>query len=138
MDLKTVRKKAKAILNALGLNDEELSILFVDDLKIAELNRAYRNKTGPTNVLSFSMREGEFGGVTPMLGDVVISADTALREAIEAGITFDERLSQLLVHGILHLVDYDHERSDNEARRMEDKSLELLRIIENNPGLAVF
>lgn len=138
MDLKTVRMKAKAILNALGLNDEELSILFVDDPQIAELNQAYRNKTGPTNVLSFAMREGEFGHVSPMLGDVVISADTARREADQAGITFDERLSQLLVHGILHLVDYDHERSEEAARLMEEKSMELLSLIEANPNLDVF
>lgn len=138
MDLAKIRKKAKAILSALGLNDDELSIMFVDDPQIAELNQTYRNKTGPTNVLSFSMREGEFGDLTPMLGDVVISADTAKREADEAGITFHERLSQLLVHGILHLVDYDHERSEDEARRMEDKSLELLRLIEPNRDLDVF
>lgn len=138
MDLAKIRKKTKAILNALGLHDDELSIVIVDDPQITELNQAYRKKTGPTNVLSFSMREGDFGNLTPMLGDVVISADTAQREAGEAGITFDERLSQLLVHGILHLVDYDHERSDHEARRMEDKSLELLRLIETNRDLNVF
>lgn len=133
-----IRKKAQVILNALGLHDDELSILIVDDPQIAEMNQAYRNKPGPTNVLSFSMREGEFGGITPLLGDVVISADTAKKEADDAKITLEERLSQLLVHGILHLVDYDHERSDDEARIMEEKSLELLRLIEKNPDLAFF
>lgn len=130
--------KAEAILSALGLNDDELSILIVDDADMAELNQTYRNKTGPTNVLSFSMREGEFGAITPLLGDVVISADTAKREADDAGITLAERLSQLLVHGILHLVDYDHERSEADALIMETKSLELLRLIEPNPNLDAF
>ena len=135
MDLTMIRTKAQAILNALGLIDDELSILIVDDPRIAELNESYRHKKGPTNVLSFSMREGDFGGITPLLGDVVISADTTQREAEEAGITFDERFSQLLIHGILHLVDFDHERSDQDAEIMEEKSIELLRLIEINPRL---
>ncbi|GAB6095927.1 rRNA maturation RNase YbeY [Desulfatiferula olefinivorans] len=138
VDLTKLGTKAEAILSALGLNDDELSILIVDDADMAELNQTYRNKTGPTNVLSFSMREGEFGAITPLLGDVVISADTAKREADDAGITLAERLSQLLVHGILHLVDYDHERSEADALIMETKSLELLRLIEPNPNLDAF
>lgn len=138
MDLTILGTKAEVILSALGLNDDELSILIVDDAEMAELNQTYRNKTGPTNVLSFSMREGEFGAITPLLGDVVISADTTRREADEAGITFSERLSQLLVHGILHLIDYDHERSEADATIMENKSRELLRLIESNPDLDVF
>lgn len=133
-----IDRKAEVILNALGFNDEELSILLIDDERMAALNEEYRGKTGPTNVLSFSMREGEFGDVTPLLGDVVISVETAFREAEEAGISLDERLSQLLVHGILHLVDYDHERSEADAEIMEEKSLELLRLIESNPQLPAF
>ena len=136
--MKKIQEKAQVILSALELNDDELSILIVDDPQIAEMNQTYRNKKGPTNVLSFPMREGEFGGITPLLGDVVISADTAQKEANDANISLDERISQLLVHGILHLVDYDHERSDNDARIMEEKSLELLRLIEKNPDLNVF
>jgi len=133
-----MQTKAEAILNALGFNDDELSILIVDDDEMSELNGQYRGKPGPTNVLSFSMQEGEFGGVTNLLGDVVISADTALKEAEEAGVTLEERLSQLLVHGILHLADYDHERSDEEADIMEKKSLELVKLIEKNPLLSAF
>lgn len=138
MDLTGIRKKAQVILNALGLLDDELSILIVDDPQIAELNHQYRNKSGPTNVLSFSMREGDFPDITPMLGDVVISAETAKREADEAGITFDERMTQLLVHGILHLAGMDHEMSDDDADAMEAKSLELVRMIESNSDLTAF
>ncbi len=133
-----IESKAAAILNALGFNDDELSVVIVDDTEMAGLNEQYRGKTGPTNVLSFSMREGEYGDVTPLLGDVVISVETAAKEAAEAGVTVEERLSQLLVHGILHLADYDHERSDDEADIMEKKSLELLKLIEKNPHLAAF
>ena len=84
------------------------------------------------------MREGEFAPVTPLLGDVVISADTAAREAADSGVTFEECLSQLLVHGILHLAGYDHETGGEDAREMEAKSLELVRLIETNPDLDFF
>lgn len=130
--------KGKAILNALGLHEEELSIVIIDDREMMELNREYRGKNAPTNVLSFSMRDGEFAQVTPLLGDVVISADTAAKEAADYGITLDERLTQLLVHGILHLAGYDHERGEEEARLMEAKSLELIRMLETNPDLDYF
>jgi len=122
----------------LGLHNEELSILIVDDKKIEQLNTEYRGKEKPTNVLSFPMRDGEPPYISPLLGDVVISADTTKKEADEAGITFEERFSQLLVHGILHLVGYDHERSDEDALTMEEKSLELVLSIEDNPALKAF
>lgn len=120
------------------LHNEELSILIVDDHKIEELNTEYRGKKKPTNVLSFPMRDGEPPYISPLLGDVVISADTAKKEADEAGITFEERISQLLVHGILHLIGYDHEISEKEALLMEEKSLELVLAVENNTDLTAF
>lgn len=98
------------------------------------LNRVYLQKDLPTNVISFSMQEGEFAAINPdMLGDIVISADTAAREAAEGGITFEERLVFLLLHGILHLTGYDHERSgEQEARLMEAKEQEMyLRLQES-------
>jgi probable rRNA maturation factor len=111
----------------------------MDDLQIKELNHSFRGIDRPTNVLSFPMQEGEFSDITPgLLGDVVISAQTAAREAQEAGITLDERMSQLLIHGILHLVGFDHETSKADADDMETKSCELLRLVEPNPDLAAF
>ncbi len=133
-----IRDKAQRILSALALHDEELSILIVDDSGIEKLNTEYRGKAKPTNVLSFPMREGEPPYISPLLGDVVISSETNEKEAVEAGITFDERFSQLLVHGILHLIGYDHELSDEDAAAMKEKSLEILIIIENNPELNAF
>jgi len=97
------------------------------------LNRNYLGKDRPTNVISFSMQEGEWGGVNPdLLGDVVISVDTTAREAQEAGVSFWERLVFLLMHGILHLAGYDHERSgEEEARRMEAKEQEIFALLKS-------
>jgi probable rRNA maturation factor len=117
----------------LGCPDEtELSVSIVGDLAIRRINRDYLAKDRPTNVISFSLQEGEFAGMNPQaLGDVIISADTALREAGEAGQTHFERLCFLLMHGILHLCGFDHERSgEAEAARMEKKEKELFRILK--------
>lgn len=106
----------------------------VGDRSIRVLNREYLQKDRPTNVISFSMQEGEFATMNPgLLGDVVISADTAAREADEAGIPFHERLVFLLLHGILHLVGYDHERSgEEEARRMEAQETALFTALKQD------
>lgn len=132
-------KKTEQILNALGCDNHEISIVVTDDAQVRDLNRTYRGKDVPTNVLSFPMQEGEFSDITPgLLGDVVISLDRAQTEAIKAGISTDERMSQLLIHGILHLMGFDHELGEDQARRMEKKSLELLKRIERNHDLAAF
>ena len=110
--------------------DAELSILIVDDQQIAQFNRDYLNRKGPTNVIAFPMRAGRFSEITPsLLGDVVISTDSAHREGQSAGFSMQDRLDQLLIHGILHLCGYDHENTKTEARRMEKKTEELLTII---------
>jgi probable rRNA maturation factor len=123
----------------LGYEGCEISLLFTDDDGIRALNSTYRGRDKPTNVLSFSMLEGE-GKVdfSDLLGDVVISVETAESEALEAGIHPEERISQLLVHGVLHLSGFDHETNEAAFREMEDKSRELLRLIETNPDLDVF
>jgi probable rRNA maturation factor len=114
----------------LGYPEAQLSILIVDDAQIAELNNTYLNHSGPTNVISFPMQEGPFSEITPeLLGDVVISADTAWREADDAGMGMIERFNQLLIHGMLHLVGYDHVNSEAEAAVMEQKSEELMKRI---------
>ena len=83
----------------MGSPDDELSIVFVDDDRIMELNRAYLHREGPTNVISFPMQEGDFSHLSPqLLGDVVISVDTAFREAESVQISTTQRLTELLVH----------------------------------------
>jgi len=82
-------------------------------------------------VIAFPMREGAYGDLTPnLLGDVVICVDTALRESRLAGRTLEERVIELLVHGVLHLCGYDHENGGRPARRMADKSRRLMKKIE--------
>lgn len=115
------------ILSVSGCPDAQLSILLVDDAGIQELNRDYLGKDRPTNVISFAMREGEGSDVQPdLLGDVVISAETAARDAAEAGVSFESELYFLLLHGILHLLGYDHERGTTaEAVLMEAREREI-------------
>jgi len=84
-------------------------VVLVDDAAMAVLNRAYRRVAGPTDVLAFPMSEGRFRDVSPdLLGDVVISTETAWRQARATGNEFRAELALLLIHGILHLVGYDH------------------------------
>ena len=130
--LSRIQKKAQFSLNALGCPDGELSILIVDDPQIAALNQKHLKRQGPTNVLAFPMKTDQFSGIIPlMLGDVVISVETAQRESKTAGIHLEERLDQLLVHGILHLFDYDHEQGEEKALDMEEKNNELLTLIKD-------
>lgn len=113
--------------------------MITDNNQIQQLNKSYRGIDKPTNVLAFPMQEGRFADITPgLLGDVVISCDTAQQEADMADITLLERMSQLLIHGILHLMGFDHETNPSDAGKMEDKSLELLRKIEPNKNLNSF
>ncbi len=119
--------------HALGLEavgrPAELSVLLVDDAAVQELNRTYRDTDAPTDVLSFSQVEGEEfavpDGEARHLGDVIISVETARRQAEEYGLTLQDELAHLLVHGILHLLGYDHEVAAEEEvmRRHEDAIL---------------
>jgi rRNA maturation RNase YbeY len=126
-----IEKKARKILSALACPESELSVVLVDDEQMSSLNWQYRNRRGPTNVLAFAMHEGEFSGMSPeLLGDVIISLPTAQRQAEEAGISLDAMVSRLLVHGILHLVGFDHEQTEEAAREMEHRSAELLALLD--------
>lgn len=116
----------------MGYPDSELSVVIVGDRAIRCLNREYLGRDKATNVISFAMGEGEFAELnSSLLGDVVISAATCAREAEEGGVPFMARLCFLMLHGILHLTGYDHERSGvAAARRMEKKEREIFRTLE--------
>ena len=106
-----IMQNLKTVLSDLDCNEAELSILFTDDKEISSLNKRYLEKNGPTNVLAFPIS----GGPPPepetgMLGDVVISVDTAISESKTAGEPLEETIFRLLIHGILHLLHYDHEK----------------------------
>ena len=111
------------VLEKLGETDCELSLLLTDDAEIQALNKAYRDLDKATDVLSFPQDEdavNESGDT--LLGDVVISVETAARQAEEHHLSFNEELVLLAIHGILHLLGYDHERSPQDARIMQDKT----------------
>jgi probable rRNA maturation factor len=132
---------AELVLAAVGESQSELSIDLVGDRRMRRLNRVYRKKDRTTDVLAFPMREAlvpHAASLTPeMLGDVVISVPTALRQAGEAGRSPDDELVSLLVHGVLHLCGYDHERSKREAARMHRRERELLRAIGPAPHVVI-
>lgn len=149
-DQARLERLARAILSDVGETSAELGIMFVGDQRMRGLNRRYRGKDRTTDVLGFAMREvftphgltsspprvqsRDASSLTPdMLGDVVISVPTAWRQAKEAGRSLDEELVWLLVHGILHLCGYDHERSEKEARRMHRRERMILRSIARLP-----
>ncbi len=125
------------VLRDLGCDDRELSILFTDDREMSELNLRYRAKEGPTNVLAFAMDESgtEENEYLPppsvLLGDVAISIDRARQESLESGETLRQRVEALLVHGVLHLVGYDHEKNEEEALVMEEMEKRLLALIRS-------
>ena len=115
---------ARAILSDVGETSAELGILFVGDQRMRGFNRQYRGKDRTTDVLAFAMREGPHSSET-LLGDVVIAVPTAARQARQGQRSLDEELTVLLVHGILHLLGYDHEVSRSEAIRMHRKEREI-------------
>jgi probable rRNA maturation factor len=109
---------AKKLLAAVDERDSSLSLTVVDDAAIRELNRDHRGKDKPTDVLSFPMFEGgdaPQAGVERMLGDVVISVDTARRQAAEYDATLQRELYRLLIHGLLHVMGHDHEEAGERA-----------------------
>ena len=115
VDPRTVRRRGERVLKAAGKDDAELSILLCDDAFIRTLNRDYRDMDKPTDVLSFSMQEGEKLDSCPeLLGDVIISVETAVRQAESAGIKPIDEVTSLLIHGVLHLLGYEHQQPEHE------------------------
>ena len=121
-----IRRLAQRVLAAVGEPGAELSIELVGDRRMRRLNRRYRNLDAPTDVLAFPIREGG-GPPSPLLGDVVISLHRAVCQASARGHSLEQEVSSLLVHGVLHLCGYDHERNQREARRMRRKEQSVLR-----------
>ena len=118
-DLRLIKRIVKKTLEELALKNPEISILLLDDHQIQELNRDYLRRNRPTDVIAFPMRDAAFPEVQPqLLGGVVVSLETAARQARENNISLYEELMLLLIHGILHLLGYDHERSLRGAQRM--------------------
>jgi len=118
IDRSALRRNAKKILGVLGRVDAELSVTLVSDAEIAEIAGRFGRAARPTDVLAFPTREGpgaEHCG--DVIGDVVLSVDTADRQAVERAVSLDRELGELLAHGVLHLLGMDHER-EADAREM--------------------
>jgi len=133
--LDQLRETGEKLLLFLDHQESELSILLTDDDGIAQLNQQYRQKAKATNVLSFPLAIDEDIINGTMLGDIVISIDTSAREAEVRGITIIERTSRLLIHGLIHLLGHDHERSEQAALMMlaaEEKLIKELGIAPDN------
>lgn len=134
VDVAALRSLVLAVLEAEHCPpDTEVSVLLVDDRDMAHYNERFMERDGPTDVLSFPLEElrpgsppapGN-GGPPPVLGDVVIDPPYIRRQAAEMGAAFEDELSLMVVHGVLHLLGYDH-ADDAEADRMEARERELL------------
>ena len=116
--VRKLKKKAARILKLLRQDSAELSLVLVGNREIQKLNRLYRSKNEPTDVLSFPLGKDLPKGEV-LLGDVIISVEKAASQARERGGSLEEELETLLIHGIRHLLGYDHEVSVKEARRMQ-------------------
>lgn len=114
---------AEEVFKFLGIedNDYEISLLMTDDEVIREYNNQYRGKDRPTDVLSFPMEEEN------ILGDIAISYDTAKRQAEENEINADREIAFLFIHGLLHLLGYDHETSEEDEKEMFDLQEKILK-----------
>jgi probable rRNA maturation factor len=119
-----VKKIATTLLKELDCAKHEISILLTTDEEIGELNSRYRDIDKPTDVLSFPMEDPE------LLGDVVISYERVLEQADRFGVTDDEELSRLLIHGTLHLLGFIHEHGGKEAAKMKKREAELMDVLK--------
>lgn len=131
IDRKKIRSAVTALLRQENCTDKELDITLVDDPMIQVINKQYLGKDKPTNVISFSLQEGEFGNINPhLLGNIIISVETAGRDAQKGGLSFDEEIVFLIIHGFLHLIGYDHvNTSASNARKMKRKEKELFQTL---------
>lgn len=134
--LEQLTKLASRILEFVGEPDALLSLEIVGDVRMRRLNRLFRQRDKTTDVLAFATREGP-GPPSALLGDVVISLPQALRQSRRHQRGVDYELVVLLIHGILHLCGYDHERSEREARRMTRREWAVLRAVGRIPRLLV-
>jgi probable rRNA maturation factor len=131
IDRRKIRSATIKLLKHLNCADKEISLSFVDDKTIQQLNNQYLNRDKPTDVLSFSLQEGEFSNINPqVLGDIVISLDTAQADASKSGLSLEQEIDFLIIHGLLHLLGYNHENTTKEeTKKMQRKEKDLFRLL---------
>lgn len=125
-------EKLKLLVNKIcefiKIDNVSITIIFTDNNSIQEINKNYRNKDYATDVISFAYRENPFPGIeqgVENLGDIYLSLEKAVSQAKEYQVTFYEEVKRLLIHGVLHLIGYDHERSKEDEIEMQNKEDEL-------------
>jgi len=137
IDRARLSRLAQTVLREVGESSADVCLSFIGDRRMRSLNLRFRGKDRGTDVLAFAAREAETPHATRQptrpLGDVVISVPTALRQAKKGQRSLDEEIVTLLVHGILHLCGYDHERSKNEALRMQRRERMVRRCLGRIP-----
>ncbi len=112
-----VLRRLRAMIQLLQLEEAEVSFVLTDDKSIHRLNKTYRHKDRPTDVLAFAMHEGEFGTLAgTLLGDVIVSVPTARKQALSRRIDVLEEVTMLLAHGLLHLLGWDHDTPAKDRR----------------------
>ena len=134
-----IARRLHAMMTAVQMERAELSVLLTDDEQIKELNRIYRKKNRPTDVLAFAQQEGMVGGRADLLGDVIVSIPTAIRQARSSGRDVVAEVTMLLAHGLLHLLGWDHETPVEDARmRRETERLCAVAVsAQTRPGQPV-
>lgn len=133
VNARSVASRVRAMGDCLQLGDVELSVVLTSDERIRILNRDYRRKDRPTDVLAFPMREGELGGVSgEILGDVIVSVPRAREQARDRSVDLKAELTMLLAHGLLHLLGWDHVTAAQDLR-MRKETERLCRAANQKP-----
>lgn len=127
LNIRQIRSDLLKVLKYLQCQDHEISLSLVDDKAIQAINLEYLGRDKPTNVISFGMHEGDWEAIQPtVLGDIVISVETACRDALAGDINVYDEILFLFIHGLLHLLGFDHERGgEEEAIAMRHKEKEI-------------
>lgn len=133
IERRKIRSTVLKLLKIMDCANKELSISFVDDNTIKQLNNHYLQRDHSTNVLSFSLQEGEYGNVNPhILGDIVVSTETAQRDAAKGDLSLSEEIDFLIIHGLLHLLGFNHENTTKaQTTKMQMKERELFGILNS-------
>jgi probable rRNA maturation factor len=133
VDVHRVRRGLTRLLKELDREGSDISLLLVDDDQIREFNKTYLKRDCPTNVISFAMTEGAFGNVHPeILGDIILSVETAARDALTGHLDFMDEVEFLLIHGLLHLMGYNHENTGgDEAEKMKNRERQLFFMLRH-------
>lgn len=127
-----ISEVSEKILSETKTDNVSVSLIFTDNEVIHEINRDYRGKDKSTDVISFAYRDEPFplpADIAEELGDVYISLEKAKEQASEYEVTLQDEIKRLLVHGILHILGYDHERSPEDEKTMQDLEEQLINII---------